>query len=187
MNIIYFRTSFIFLFITIFLFCGCARKVTKEEAEDITPYSEITAEEKEGISPEGPISERAITEESFKDYSIDRMKEFFRVHDIKFSFDDFTLTPRAMNYLDKVAEWMMKNPRVIIKIEGHCCEMGTNEYNLALGERRANSAKKYLLGLGIGTNRILTISYGEERPLYLGHTEETLAKNRRDQFLIEAR
>ena len=82
---------------------------------------------------------------------------------------------------------MIKNPQVKIQIEGHCCELGTNEYNLALGDRRANSAEKYLVGLGTEKDRISTISYGEERPLDPGHTEEARAKNRRDYFLITVR
>ena len=71
-----------------------------------------------------------------------------------------------------------------IQVEGHTCEIGTNEYNLALGERRANSAKTYLEGLGIASGRLSTISYGEERPLDPGHTEAARSKNRRDEFVM---
>jgi len=69
-------------------------------------------------------------------------------------------------------------------VEGHCDERGTNEYNLALGERRANAAKRYLLSLGISSDRISSISYGEEKPLDPGHNEEAWAKNRRGHFII---
>jgi peptidoglycan-associated lipoprotein len=78
----------------------------------------------------------------------------------------------------------MKHPTVKIQIEGHCDERGTNEYNLALGERRANSAKKYLISLGMPADQISTISYGEEKPLDPGHNEEAWAKNRRGHFIV---
>ena len=78
----------------------------------------------------------------------------------------------------------MKYPKVKIQIEGHCDERGTAEYNLALGERRSNSAKKYLISLGVPEGRISTISYGKEKPLDPGHNEEAWAKNRRDHFII---
>ena len=79
---------------------------------------------------------------------------------------------------------MKKYPNVKIQIEGHCDERGTIEYNLALGERRANSAKKYLISLGMPADQISTISYGKEKPLDSGHNEEAWAKNRRDHFII---
>jgi peptidoglycan-associated lipoprotein len=78
----------------------------------------------------------------------------------------------------------MNYPRVKIQVEGHCDERGTNEYNLALGERRANAAKKYLVSLGVSTDRISSISYGEEKPLDAGHNEEAWSKNRRGHFVI---
>jgi peptidoglycan-associated lipoprotein len=79
---------------------------------------------------------------------------------------------------------LKKYPVMKFQIEGHCDERGTGEYNLALGERRANSAKNYLVSLGISAARISTISYGKERPLDPGHNEEAWAKNRRDHFVV---
>ncbi len=102
---------------------------------------------------------------------------------IQFAFDDYNLSSQARENLEKVASWMSKNPAAKIQIEGHTCEIGTNEYNLALGERRANSAKRYLEGLGVISGRISTISYGEERPLDPDPTEEARSKNRRDEFI----
>jgi peptidoglycan-associated lipoprotein len=78
---------------------------------------------------------------------------------------------------------MSKNPAAKIQIEGHTCEVGTNEYNLALGERRAKIAKRYLEGLGVSSGRVSTISYGKERPLDPGHTEKARSKNRRNEFV----
>ncbi|MDY6862481.1 MAG: OmpA family protein [Thermodesulfobacteriota bacterium] len=175
-----------FLFIAIFSLCCCSYKVTKEKSAEITPEPQVMTAEQESVSKEGFDRESMIQDEVIVD-SAAKMEEFFKLNDIKFAFDDFSLTPKAIEYLDRVARWMIKNPPVKIRIEGHCCDLGTNEYNLALGDRRANSAKKYLVGLGIEKDRISTISYGEERPLDTGHTEDARAKNRRDHFLITAR
>ena len=92
-----------------------------------------------------------------------------------------------MAILKENAELLKKYPKVKIQIEGHCDERGTNEYNLALGERRANSTKNYLVSLGISPDRISTISYGEEKPLDPGHNEEAWAKNRRAHTIITAK
>lgn len=104
--------------------------------------------------------------------------------DIHFNFDKYDILPEDAEILKQSAAVLQKNPTVKIQIEGHCDERGTSEYNLALGERRANSAKKYLVSLGIPESRISTISYGKEKPLDPGHNEEAWAKNRRDHFII---
>jgi peptidoglycan-associated lipoprotein len=103
---------------------------------------------------------------------------------IQFAFDDYSLSSKAKENLEKLAGWMKRADTAKIQVEGHACEIGTNEYNLALGECRANSAKTYLEGLGISTGRLSTISYGEERPLDPGHTEEARSKNRRAEFVM---
>jgi len=103
---------------------------------------------------------------------------------IQYAFDDYSLSSKAKENLEKLASWMKQADTAKIQVEGHACEIGTNEYNLALGERRANSAKTYLEGLGIGAGRLSTISYGEERPLDPGHTEEARSKNRRAEFVM---
>jgi len=82
-------------------------------------------------------------------------------------------------------QWLRENPEAVVILEGHCDERGTPEYNLALGERRAQSAKDYLVNLGIAASRLSTVSYGEEKPLDMGNNEEAWAKNRRAQFVIE--
>jgi len=103
---------------------------------------------------------------------------------IQYAFDDYSLSSKAKENLEKLASWMKQADTAKIQVEGHACEIGTNEYNLALGERRANSAKTYLEGLGITAGRLSTISYGEERPLDPGHTEEARSKNRRAEFVM---
>jgi peptidoglycan-associated lipoprotein len=105
--------------------------------------------------------------------------------DIFFEFDKATLTPEAIETLTKNGQWLRINSDVAITIEGHCDERGTNAYNLALGERRAESVKRFLSGLGIGQSRLATISYGEERPFERGHGETAWSRNRRAHFLIK--
>jgi len=104
--------------------------------------------------------------------------------DIYFEFDKSTLTPAAQDNLLRKAEWLRENPYATVTIEGHCDERGTNEYNLALGDRRAESAKAFLIDLGIDPARLTTISYGEERPVDPRRNEEAWAKNRRDHFVV---
>ncbi|CAB1073936.1 hypothetical protein JY97_16385 [Alkalispirochaeta odontotermitis] len=104
--------------------------------------------------------------------------------DIYFDFDKSTLTPAAQDNLLRKAEWLRENPYATVTIEGHCDDRGTNEYNLALGDRRAESAKSFLVDLGIDPARLSTISYGEERPVDPRNNEEAWAKNRRDHFVV---
>ena len=112
-----------------------------------------------------------------------RMRAFVE-ENIHFDFDKYVLTPKAMMILDEKASYLREHPAVRVLIEGHCDERGSNEYNLALGDRRANSAKNYLVKSGVAESRITTISYGEEQPLCMEHTESCWWKNRRDQFQV---
>ena len=104
-----------------------------------------------------------------------------------FEYDKYDIRPSDVEILKGNADLLRKLPNVKIQIEGHCDERGTEEYNLALGERRASSTKKYLLSLGIGGDRISTISYGEAKAFDPGHQEEAWAKNRRAHFLITSK
>lgn len=103
---------------------------------------------------------------------------------IFFEFDEATLTTKARQILIDNGKWLRKNADVVVTIEGHCDERGTNGYNLALGDRRAENVKTFLIDLGLDDSRIKTISYGEERPFDRGHGEVAWAKNRRAHFLI---
>jgi peptidoglycan-associated lipoprotein len=103
---------------------------------------------------------------------------------IFFAFDSAELSPQAQQTLQRVSAWMAQNGQVTLTIEGHCDERGTREYNLALGERRAASAKSYLVALGVSPSRLATISYGKERPAVVGSNEQAWAQNRRDVFVV---
>jgi peptidoglycan-associated lipoprotein len=103
-----------------------------------------------------------------------------------FDFDRYNLKPQARQVLERQATWLKRYPSVVITVEGHCDERGTREYNLALGERRANSAKNYLVALGVNPNRIRTISYGKERPAVAGSNDAAWAQNRRAVTAIRA-
>ena len=160
--------KFIFLLILplflglVFSGCCCPKKRAAEApAEIVAPPPEV----KEEAPP--PPEEPAVSLEP-----------------IFFDFDKSNITPDAKAILDKNAEWISKNPTAKIRIEGNCDERGTNEYNMALGERRANSAKQYLVTLGIAADRPSTVSYGEEKPLDPGHDEAAWTKNRRDDFKV---
>ena len=107
------------------------------------------------------------------------------LEDIHFEFDKATLTAEAKNSLMKKAQWLELNSEVSVIIEGHCDDRGTNEYNIALGDRRASSTMSFLVNLGIDPSRLTTISYGEERPLAHGQNETSWAKNRRAHFALE--
>ncbi|MCX7981859.1 MAG: peptidoglycan-associated lipoprotein Pal [Syntrophales bacterium] len=104
---------------------------------------------------------------------------------IHFDFDKYNIRPPDREILARHAEWLKNNKDAKVTIEGHCDERGTVEYNLALGERRANEAKKYLVSLGVEPERIKTVSYGKERPIDPRQNEEAWAKNRRAEFIIE--
>jgi peptidoglycan-associated lipoprotein len=117
-------------------------------------------------------------------------KEFVAVpemHDVFFDFDKYDVRPSDAKILDANAAWLKTNAQHLVLIEGHCDERGTNEYNLALGERRAKSTMNYLVSQGIQASRITIISYGEERPVCTEKTEECWAKNRRAHFLVKPR
>ena len=106
--------------------------------------------------------------------------------DIHFDFDKYDIRPGDAKILDANAGWMKANPKYLVLIEGHADERGTNEYNLALGERRAKATLSYLVSQGVQASRVTLISYGEERPQCTEKTEACWARNRRAHFLVKA-
>jgi peptidoglycan-associated lipoprotein len=182
-----------------FVASGCAKKQVVKEETAAKPAVEAKKEEPkpevakavERPKKEAPKAETAPAEkpkEEAKPEVVAKPEEKPASIDlaalrIQFAFDDYNLSTKAKEPLEKIASWMSKNPTTKIQIQGYTCEIGTSEYNLALGDRRANSAKRYLEALEVSSGRISTISYGEERPLDPGHTEEARSKNRRDEFV----
>ena len=108
------------------------------------------------------------------------------VKDVYFGFDRYDLTEESRATLKGNADWLKNNPALRIQIEGHCDERGTAEYNLALGAKRAQTARDYLVTLGISGDRLSTISYGEEIPVCTEQTEDCWAQNRRARFVVAA-
>tara|TARA_Y100001960_G_scaffold331600_1_gene429113 strand:- start:1459 stop:2004 length:546 start_codon:yes stop_codon:yes gene_type:complete len=108
------------------------------------------------------------------------------IRDIYFKFDQFTLTENAKDVLRKTSDWLKKNPSVKAKLEGHCDVRGTNNYNLSLGNKRAESVKDVLVALGVVGDRLMTISYGEEKPVCFENNENCWKKNRRVHFMISS-
>ncbi|MCG6964015.1 MAG: peptidoglycan-associated lipoprotein Pal [Acidobacteria bacterium] len=132
-----------------------------------------------------PVPSVAVHEELPED-----LKELNRrgyLKDVFFDTDSYALKPEARETLATDAAWMSQHPSIKILIEGHCDERNTREYNLALGQRRADATRDYLVFLGVSPDRIQTISYGEERPFALGHNEAAWQLNRRAHFVIVAR
>lgn len=142
------------------------------------------AQTQEEIAKQRSLDEKRYQDEAAK-RKIIAAKNLFMNENIYFDFDKYNLKPEAQKVLKRKAEWLKNNPGKSIIIEGHCDERGTNEYNLALGDRRAQSAKNFLIDLGIAESRLTTVSYGEERPADLRKTREACSKNRRDHFVIE--
>lgn len=171
---------------------SCAKKKIASEPGVVTieeePVTEgVTADDER--ARRRALEEQRISEERLREQAKARREraelEGFQNEHIYFEFDKSRLLPESKEILRNKAKWLMAHPDVSVIIEGHCDERGTSEYNMALGDRRAQSAKSYLVDLGIGSRRLMTISYGEERPLDPSHNEMAWAKNRRDQFVIE--
>ncbi|MBM4349384.1 MAG: peptidoglycan-associated lipoprotein Pal [Deltaproteobacteria bacterium] len=201
--------SIIFILCIGLILMGCPKKtVVKDEpsakAEAAKIEAERIAKEKEKEAKEKEVKEREAAR--LKEKEEQAKREFERslvakrtpgiegevfesglLKPIFFDFDKYDIRPADAEILKGNSALLKKFPNVKIQIEGHCDERGTNEYNLALGERRANSTKKYLTSLGIAADRVSTISYGEEKPFDPAHNEEAWAKNRRAHFLITAK
>jgi len=156
-----------------FLFVGCAKE--EPPPPTVEPPPRPAAPPPPPPSPPPPPPGPSISQQAFQE---------FQNQDIYFDFDKYDLRTDARATLDRKASFLNQNSSVRVQIEGHTDDRGTAEYNLALGERRANAAKQYLTTAGISAGRLSTISYGEERPLDPGHNEAAWAKNRRDHFVI---
>lgn len=145
--------------------------LTEEPADDIVNF-----DQGQGID-EVPLEEMTLEEINSKEF----------LKNIYFEFDKFDLTDSAIRQLEQNGRWLLDNTSVKVIIEGHCDERGTEEYNIALGERRANSAREFLIRMGVSPNRMTTVSYGESRPMLNEANEIAWSKNRRAHFRIYAK
>ena len=197
----------VIVFLSTILLAGCGRKagsVAPEAPADMATSSEeadAQAGMPDGMGDDGAMSEEdmlteraMVAEEQARQAEAMRQAEMaemaemaqaaFVNEDIHFAFDSFLLDPEAERIIGEKAAWLRDNGGASIQIEGHCDERGTSDYNLALGERRANAVQQYLTVLGIAPDRLSTISYGEEQPLDPGHDEAAWSRNRRAHFVI---
>ena len=168
---------------------SCAKKTVKSDSSETAVEQQKEAEEASAQAQEreqqaaAEAAAQLAEETAVRDEMI--QKNMFESESIYFEFDSAALSPVAQGVLNGKADYLRDNPGTQVIIEGHCDERGTPEYNLALGDRRAESAKNYLVNLGIDAARFTTVSYGEENPVDMGHNEDAWAKNRRAKFLIE--
>ena len=147
---------------------SCTKKVVQTHPVSITEPE--VQKEPDRSAEEASAREAAVTA--------------FVKENIPFAFNSSVLSDQAQQILNGKADYLRKNPDITITVEGYCDDRGTDAYNIALGERRAKSVKNFLIDLGIRTNRLNTLTYGEERPISMGHNEASWAKNRRAQFVI---
>ncbi len=166
----------LFLLLAFALLFACAEKKVTTTQEEITPAEEVTTLPEEGVEgmEEGQVTEAA------REMGMS-LEEVLR-NDIHFDFDRYDIKANDKATLKTIADFLIQNSEVSIRIEGHCDERGTNEYNLGLGDRRAGATKSYLMTLGVPSSRVLTISYGEERPLCTNSNEGCWSQNRRAHF-----
>lgn len=166
------------------LAAGCAKKPAPEVA--VAPPAPSAAEERQVVTEPPPqpvagIREQVVSEAPGEAPVLAAAKGLQTVY---FDYDQYTLTDAAQQALAANAAWMKANSGARVVIEGNCDERGSDEYNLALGDRRAKSAQSYLVSLGIAAGRLSTVSYGEERPIDPGHDETAWSKNRRAEFKV---
>jgi peptidoglycan-associated lipoprotein len=191
---------------------GCAKKATLKEEAVVTQDQKTVAPPAAVVADDAAAREKALREQALRDKeaadkaareaadraakeAADRAKKEaaakaaailkeLQIADVYFDYDKYNLKPEAQEILKKGAPAYLKYRDYKLVVEGHCDERGTAEYNLALGEKRAMEAAKYLTDLGIEKDRVKTISYGKEMPLDNGHDEAAWAKNRRAHFVI---
>ena len=168
--------------VALFGFFGCAKRGQVPPA----PEEIELGGGGQGAGQAGPRvrggEEEGVSEESMRAEARQELQD--RLEDIHFDFDKYNIRPDARLILKRNYEVLQGVPDPEVFIEGHCDERGTVEYNLALGQRRANAARDYLISLGMDPAQVSTVSYGEERPLDPRNTEEAWAKNRRCHFVI---
>jgi peptidoglycan-associated lipoprotein len=148
-----------------------------------TPTKEEKVEKVEEVTPK--VEKPQLTEEElFQRRTLEELNRMGYLKRIHFDFDKYFIRDDMKPILEQNAQWLLKFPTVVITVDGHCDERGTEEYNMALGEKRAEAAKKYLMNLGVPGERLKPVSYGKLKPLVKGVDEQTYYMNRRDEFTI---
>jgi peptidoglycan-associated lipoprotein len=166
---------------------GTACKKTPPQAPPQPPPPQEQPKAEEVPPPPPPQEEAKPVTESVLSESLQDLNAKGYLKDAFFDFDKSDLREDARTALASDAEWLKKYSSIQILIEGHCDERGTEEYNLALGDRRANAAKEYLASLGVDGSRMKTVSYGKDRPFCTEHTEDCWQQNRRAHLVITAK
>lgn len=177
---------------------SCSKKKIYSDPSATQASDDAAARAAEKARQDALARQRAIDEQKLRDQAAGRAgagagldsgksatRSSFVTEDIYFEFDSAVLIPEAREVLKRKAEWMRSNPNVSVIVEGHTDNRGTVAYNLALGERRAESAMSFLVDLGIPATRLTTISYGKEKPINPGQGEAAWATNRRVHFEIK--
>ncbi len=169
------------------LVLGCPKKKPTAVPEMETDTRTVAPQEVP--PPPAPVVEDETPDPFSQDIETANREAYARglLGDVYYDFDKADLKPEARDRLARNAEFMRQYPAFVYRVEGHCDERGTNEYNIALGQRRANAAADYLVSLGIPRGRLSTISYGEERPVCTEPDETCWWRNRRAHFLITGR
>ncbi len=190
---------------------SCGKKLVRSEVTPSTPLRETArapesdkpAVKEEALAPDKTADmekERKLREESLREQELrekalreeaarkeaaarEAALKSLKLEPVYFEYDQWVIRDDQKEILTKNSEWLKAHPQVKVRVEGNCDERGTAEYNLALGQKRADAAKAFLAGLGITESRMQTISYGNERPLDKAHNEAAWAKNRRTDFV----
>ena len=179
--------STLLVFAAALAFTTACKKKPPTTAQDARPPVSSKPAETEVAPPPSPAPPPGDVTAEVLSQSVTELNKKGYLTDAYFDFDQSDLREDARTALAADAEWLKKYPTVQVLIEGYCDERGTGAYNLALGDRRANAAKEYLVSLGIDPSRLRTVSYGEERPFCTESNESCWQQNRRAHLLITAK
>ncbi len=179
---------FILIIVSIFVLAGCAPRVVQPTQQPVTSSIVQRPSAEEDMTAKG--KKEGISEEDLAGAKDDRANRADRVQeailqDIGFDYDSYAIRQSELPKIERVGMWMKREGTTKIIVEGHCDERGTVEYNLALGQKRAEAVKNYLAKVGVEAGRVRVVSFGKEVPLDPGHTEEAWARNRRAHFKID--
>ncbi len=174
----------VLLVLSLMMFASCAKKVNTDAADQQATADDAGATDDATDDTEDDMEAGMDTAEDNAS-GIAQLKDDFENITVKFSYDSSSILDTEIPSLEAKAEWLRNNADATVTIQGHCDERGTTEYNLALGDRRAARVKSFLVNLGIDSERITTVSYGEEKPAEAGQNEAAWAANRRANCVID--